>query len=160
MHLCADCSRSMPLRILDLYSMVSTFRFLSWLWRSSLVFLPAHVICINRQSSLVRCIPADPATESKQKRRRRVKLAVVALPQELHLCEEARWMQSCHAPSAAPDDDVNGIADESKRASSDFKVRLRQPLPVAVPICAIFQHDTWPIYEVAVQGLHVHHTGV
>lgn len=54
-------------------------------------------------------------------------------------------MQSRHAPSAAPDDDVDGIADESKRASSDLKVRSRQPLAIAVPMCTIFPHHTWPI---------------
>lgn len=37
---------------------------------SVLVLLPAHVICINRQSSLVLYIPGDPAIESKIKRRR------------------------------------------------------------------------------------------
>lgn len=85
-------------------------------------------------------------------------MAAAAPLQELHLCEEARWMQSRHAPGAAPDDGLDGIADESKLASSELKVRLKQPLWPLGCQCALSFHMTrCPFHEVGVQGLRVQH---
>lgn len=55
-------------------------------------------------------------------------------------------MQSRHAPGAAPDDGLDGIADESKRAS-ELKVRSRQPLWPLRCQCARSSHMTCGLFH-------------